>query len=57
MRDEAASRFGMPQALAQRYVLMGLLGKGGFSEVFKVWPRPYEELQDSELVWAVLSVR
>ena len=39
VRDEECSRFGSSLAggpLAKRYQLLGLLGKGGFSEVFKV---------------------
>ena len=37
VRDEDCSRFSALSApLAKRYVLLGMLGKGGFSEVFKV---------------------
>jgi len=37
MRDEESSRFsGHHPLLHERYLLMGLLGKGGFSEVHKV---------------------
>lgn len=39
LRDEGESRFGATAScnmLAKRYALMNMLGKGGFSEVFKV---------------------
>jgi tousled-like kinase len=36
VRDEDSSRFSSMGVLAKRYQLLGLLGKGGFSEVFKV---------------------
>lgn len=40
VRDEDGSRFtGHHPLLHTRYVLMGLLGKGGFSEVHKVSSR------------------
>ena len=35
LRDEEASRFGEHPVLHNRYLLLNLLGKGGFSEVFK----------------------
>lgn len=39
VRDEDCSRFSTLQApLVKRYALLGMLGKGGFSEVFKVRP-------------------
>jgi tousled-like kinase len=36
IRDEDASRFNHFQILNKRYALLNLLGKGGFSEVYKV---------------------
>ena len=36
IRDEECSRFGNLRVLANRYQLLSLLGKGGFSEVYKV---------------------
>ena len=36
LKDEEASRFKDNPALAERYLLLRLLGKGGFSEVFQV---------------------
>lgn len=36
IRDEDGSRFNNFQILNQRYALLNLLGKGGFSEVYKV---------------------
>lgn len=36
IRDEDGSRFNSFQILNNRYALMNLLGKGGFSEVYKV---------------------
>ena len=36
--EEEASSFSGQQVLKQRYLLLHLLGKGGFSEVFKVSP-------------------
>jgi tousled-like kinase len=36
VRDENASRFSGMEVLAKRYQLLNLLGKGGFSEVYKV---------------------
>ena len=36
LRDEEGSRFNAQPLLNQRYVLMRLLGKGGFSEVYQV---------------------
>ncbi|OSX78177.1 hypothetical protein BU14_0118s0028 [Porphyra umbilicalis] len=36
-RDEAASRFHDYRTLNDRYVLMSLLGRGGFSEVYKAY--------------------
>lgn len=38
IRDEDGSRFNNFQILNQRYALLNLLGKGGFSEVYKVDP-------------------
>jgi hypothetical protein len=35
VKDEDGSRFAGHQTLNRRYVLLSLLGKGGFSEVFK----------------------
>eukprot|EP01083_Nonionella_stella_P296327 1006716_1 len=37
MRDESASRFQNNPVLNQRYLLIHLLGKGGFSEVWKAY--------------------
>ncbi|GAX76382.1 hypothetical protein CEUSTIGMA_g3828.t1 [Chlamydomonas eustigma] len=37
VRDEDSSRFNSMGVLAKRYQLLGLLGKGGFSEVFKAY--------------------
>lgn len=36
LRDEDGSRFNNFQILNHRYALLNLLGKGGFSEVYKV---------------------
>ena len=36
LRDQEASRFAEQAVLHHRYALMGLLGKGGFSEVWLV---------------------
>lgn len=36
LRDEECSRFKDNPVLAERYLLLRLLGKGGFSEVFQV---------------------
>lgn len=36
IRDEDDSRFNSFQILHHRYALLNLLGKGGFSEVYKV---------------------
>lgn len=36
LKDEEASRFKENPMLAERYLLLRLLGKGGFSEVFQV---------------------
>jgi hypothetical protein len=36
VRDEDGSRFNNFQILNHRYALLNLLGKGGFSEVYKV---------------------
>ena len=36
IRDEDGSRFNNFQILNYRYALLNLLGKGGFSEVYKV---------------------
>lgn len=36
IRDEDGSRFNNYQILNHRYALLNLLGKGGFSEVYKV---------------------
>ena len=36
-RDEDGSRFNKHPVLGDRYVLMNLLGRGGFSEVYKAW--------------------
>jgi tousled-like kinase len=36
LRDEDGSRFNNFQILHHRYALLNLLGKGGFSEVYKV---------------------
>lgn len=41
VRDEDGSRFNNFQVLNQRYALLNLLGKGGFSEVYKVSPQLY----------------
>ena len=37
IRDEDNSRFNAHQVLHQRYLLLSLLGKGGFSEVYKAF--------------------
>lgn len=37
MRDEDASRFNGQPTLHRRYVLLQLLGRGGFSEVHKAY--------------------
>ena len=39
LRDEESSRFKDNPVLAERYLLLRLLGKGGFSEVFQVKPQ------------------
>jgi len=36
LKDEESSRFKDNPVLAERYLLLRLLGKGGFSEVFQV---------------------
>ena len=36
LKDEEGSRFKDNPVLAERYLLLRLLGKGGFSEVFQV---------------------
>jgi len=36
-RDEDGSKFNKHPVLGDRYVLMNLLGRGGFSEVYKAW--------------------
>ena len=36
LRDQESSRWCGQPVLSERYLLMSLLGKGGFSEVFKV---------------------
>ena len=36
LRDQDSSRWCGQPVLSERYLLMSLLGKGGFSEVFKV---------------------
>jgi tousled-like kinase len=36
IRDEDGSRFNDFQILKDRYALLNLLGKGGYSEVYKV---------------------
>jgi tousled-like kinase len=36
LQDEEASRMALGTTLNERYVLIRLLGKGGFSEVFQV---------------------
>ena len=41
LKDEEASRFKDTPMLAERYLLLRLLGKGGFSEVFQVAQSSY----------------
>jgi hypothetical protein len=38
MKHQQGSRFGAHPVLDNRYLLMNLLGRGGFSEVYKVRP-------------------
>eukprot|EP00051_Salpingoeca_urceolata_P016505 m.219674 g.219674 ORF g.219674 m.219674 type:complete len:681 (+) comp18695_c0_seq23:492-2534(+) len=45
LEDEAHSRYTVPMKLNKRYVLMCMLGKGGFSEVYKAY-----DLQECRLV-------
>ena len=40
MKDREGSRFAMCLQMNSRYLLLDLLGKGGFSEVFLVRPAP-----------------
>ncbi len=40
--DEESSRFNSHPVLNGRYLLLNLLGKGGFSEVYKVLLRPLQ---------------
>ena len=46
-RDEDASPFNHFPILNKRYALLNLLGKGGFSEVFKVYPLTLYHLSSS----------
>ena len=39
LKDEEASRFRDNPVLHGRYLLLRMIGKGGFSEVFQVQPR------------------
>lgn len=46
IRDEDGSRFNNFQILNHRYALLNLLGKGGFSEVYKV--RAFSKYDDAD---------
>jgi len=44
LKEEEGSRFKDNPVLAQRYLLLRLLGKGGFSEVFQVRPAAFKSI-------------
>ena len=41
VKDEEGSRFSGGLVMHARYLLLQLIGKGGFSEVFQVWLRSH----------------
>lgn len=56
-RDELASRFSKQPVLHNRYLLLNMLGRGGFSEVFRVRPGRLDGLRAVFLDgWVVLEL-